>query len=410
MIITGLSAVAWYFIAFGHGLIGFAFRTSLIAGIAGVAWIGTENAIRKVEKEYERVRMALHRQRGEAHSPPTPESVEWMNALLKLVWGLVNPDMFIPVIDMVEDVLQASLPGFIEGVRIADVGQGTNPLRIVSMRALPDQPGHPDYPREEWVGLDKDTQSKLQAAEAAKGQSADPAKDVSDQADDEQSGDYLNYEISVSYQALPGQSKNLRFHNIHLMLEFFAGFHDWFKLPIPIYAIVEGFVATARLRIQFVQNPPFVRNLTVTLMGVPKVSVSVEPFTKKLPNVLDLPFIQKFVEMGIAAAVSSAFLLLVATSDFDDAVRSIHCSEVAHAQPRSTARRRWREEGHAGTRRPRRHGPPCRKPVGTGQERILRSVYGPLLRQIRQATVLDPHHSRRPQPCLGGDRLPARHC
>jgi Ca2+-dependent lipid-binding protein len=39
-------------------------------------------------------------------------------------------------------------------------------------------------------------------------------------------------------------------------------------------------------------------------MGVPKVSVSVEPFTKKLPNILDLPLIQKFVEMGIAAAVS----------------------------------------------------------------------------------------------------------
>jgi Ca2+-dependent lipid-binding protein len=58
------------------------------------------------------------------------------------------------------------------------------------------------------------------------------------------------------------------------MLEFFVGAFDWFKIPIPIYAIVEGFVATARLRVQFVQQPPFVRNLTVTLMGVPKVSVS----------------------------------------------------------------------------------------------------------------------------------------
>jgi hypothetical protein len=38
-------------------------------------------------------------------------------------------------------------------------------------------------------------------------------------------------------------------------------------------------------------------------MGVPKVEVSVEPFTKALPNVLDLPFVKGFVEMGIAAAV-----------------------------------------------------------------------------------------------------------
>lgn len=82
-----------------------------------------------------------------------------------------------------------------------------------------------------------------------------------------------NYEISLSYQALPGQQKKLRHHNMHLMLEFFVGAFDWFKIPVPIYAIVEGFVATARLRVQFVQQPPFVRNLTVTLMGVPKVII-----------------------------------------------------------------------------------------------------------------------------------------
>jgi hypothetical protein len=92
---------------------------------------------------------------------------------------------------MVEDVLQQSLPGFVTAVRIADVGQGTNPLRIVSMRALADQPGHPDYPREEWVGLDKDTQSKLQAQQSEKGDSTDPAKDV----DTDQTGDYL---VSIS--------------------------------------------------------------------------------------------------------------------------------------------------------------------------------------------------------------------
>ena len=50
---------------------------------------------------------------------------------------------------MVEDILQQSLPSFVDAVRIADVGQGTNPVRVVSMRALPDQPGQPEYPREE---------------------------------------------------------------------------------------------------------------------------------------------------------------------------------------------------------------------------------------------------------------------
>lgn len=65
-----------------------------------MAWIGAENAGRKIEKELERVRWDAERQRAEDHSPPTPESVEWMNALLKLVWGLINPDMFVSIVDV----------------------------------------------------------------------------------------------------------------------------------------------------------------------------------------------------------------------------------------------------------------------------------------------------------------------
>ncbi|KAH8101901.1 hypothetical protein BXZ70DRAFT_932402 [Cristinia sonorae] len=298
---TGVCAIIWFFVVFRNHLswLSWFFRSGLLGGVVLIAWVGAENAGRKIEKELERVRMKMHTQRAEEHSPPTPESVEWMNALIKVVWGLINPEMFVPVVDMVEDILQASLPGVVDAVRIADIGQGTNPIRIVSMRALADQPGHRDYPREEWVGLDKDSQSKAQAAQVDKtgDSSTDPAKDI----DTDQTGDYLNYEVSVSYQALPGQSKKLRQHNIHLMLEFFIGVWDWFRVPVPFYTIVEGFVATARLRIQFIQNPPFVRNLTITLMGVPKVEVSVEPFTKALPNVLDLPMIKNFVEMGIAA-------------------------------------------------------------------------------------------------------------
>lgn len=90
---------------------------------------------------------------------------------------------------MVEDILQASLPKFVDAVRVSDVGQGTNPLRIVSMRALADQPGHPDYPREEWVGLDKNSQSKAQASEASTGTGA--SDDSSTEIDSDQTGDYL---------------------------------------------------------------------------------------------------------------------------------------------------------------------------------------------------------------------------
>jgi hypothetical protein len=52
---------------------------------------------------------------------------------------------------MVEDILQQSLPGFIDAVRISDLSQGTNPLRILAIRALPDQPGDEGYPKTGWI-------------------------------------------------------------------------------------------------------------------------------------------------------------------------------------------------------------------------------------------------------------------
>lgn len=46
--------------------------------------------------------------------------------------------MFNSMADLLEDVMQASVPGVIENVRVADISQGSNPLRILSLRALPE--------------------------------------------------------------------------------------------------------------------------------------------------------------------------------------------------------------------------------------------------------------------------------
>ncbi|KAG8861392.1 hypothetical protein FRB96_002841 [Tulasnella sp. 330] len=296
------SLVLWCFIAFGSGWKLFFLRSTIIGTAAFLGTTVASLAQRNVEKEVQRVRMDLHRARGEAYSPPTPESVEWLNAFLKTMWGLVNPDMFIPIADTIEDVMQASLPGFVDAIRISDIGQGTNPLRVISMRALPDQPGDKEYPRKEWI-----TDGKPPGSRPSGGVDGveKRAMQQGEGPEDDDSGDYVNYEVAVSYQALPGQGHKLRAKNIHLLLEFFLGAFDWFHIPIPIWVQVEGFAATVRLRIQFISEPPFVRNLTFTLMGVPAVEVSVVPLISKLPNILDLPGISRFVKMGLAAGTAS---------------------------------------------------------------------------------------------------------
>ncbi|KAF8513153.1 hypothetical protein BU17DRAFT_77267 [Hysterangium stoloniferum] len=270
-------------------------RSTFILGLGFGAVSGASIIQRKLEKETERFRAEMHQARGERFSPPNPESVEWLNAFTRTIWGLLNPEIFVSVADMIEgNYLDSSqsLSSFVDAVRISDIGQGINPVRIIAMRALPDQPGDKEYPREEWI--DQGTNLLLEQAEKARVEGRD----------NEQSGDYVNFEVAFSYQALPGQGNDLRSKNIHLLMEFFLGLYDWLHIPIPIWIQIEGFVGTVRMRIQFIPEFPFVGNVSFTLMGVPAVEVSAVPMAKVLPNVLDLPLVSRFVKLAIAAGTA----------------------------------------------------------------------------------------------------------
>jgi hypothetical protein len=63
--------------------------------------------------------------------------VAWLNSLVSSVWPLINPDLFTSVADMLEDVMQASLPGIVQMVGVEDIGQGSEALRILGIRWLP---------------------------------------------------------------------------------------------------------------------------------------------------------------------------------------------------------------------------------------------------------------------------------
>ncbi|KAM0755850.1 hypothetical protein T439DRAFT_308275 [Meredithblackwellia eburnea MCA 4105] len=300
-IIAILGAV-WFFTAFKSGFVAFVFRSSLIGAAMFATWASHGIVTRKIEKELERVRLDLLKQRADQYSPPTPESTEWLNAFTATIWPLINPEMFQSVVDMIEDVMQASLPGFIDAVKVDDFTIGKNALRIVSMRGLPDQPQHKDYPKEEWIDQGSDEHALDPNKKKQKPEGVDKTDGV-DQPDLDQSGDYVNLEVSFAYFAPPG-TKKLQGQNISLLISFFIGAFDWFHLPIPIWIAVENIVGTVRLRLQIVPDPPFIRNLTFTLMGVPKIESSAIPLAKALPNVLDLPLISGFVQSSIAAACS----------------------------------------------------------------------------------------------------------
>lgn len=300
------AALIWFFVAFGNGFWKFVFRSALISTLAFFAITAVHLALRKVEKDLEAVRTHMHTQRGQDYAPPMPESVEWLNAAIAVVWRQIDPATFIPIADQIEDVMQQSLPGFIQAVKISDLSHGANPFRLVCMRALADVMGEKGYPRADWIDQGEKEERPKEDKVAEKKQVENDA-DGDGISDDDEAGDFYNVEVSFSYSAKPGASAKDRAENMHLLIEFFLGAYDLFQVPFPIWAQIEHISGTLRVRAQFIASPPYVRNVTVSLMGVPRVEVSVQPMTKALPNLLDLPLISSFVKMAIAAA-SNAFV------------------------------------------------------------------------------------------------------
>ncbi|KAF5667621.1 transmembrane transporter [Fusarium heterosporum] len=224
--------------------------------------------------------------RGEAATANLiPESVEWMNTMLGIMWGLINPEMFAGVADTLEDVMAASVPGVIENVRVADISQGNNPIRILNMRALPDS----------HVQDIKDEQHKQNEKNT----------DPEELAANEQAGSFYNLEVAIAYHAKPsGADIASKARNMGMQLVFYLGIKGLFGVPLPIWVELQGLVATARIRLQLTPDPPFLKTLTFTLMGLPKVQAGCTPMIEKGVNILNLPLISNFVNWAIGAAAS----------------------------------------------------------------------------------------------------------
>ncbi|KAL1969495.1 hypothetical protein VTN77DRAFT_8933 [Rasamsonia byssochlamydoides] len=213
-----------------------------------------------------------------------PESVEWMNAFLGVIWGLLNPDALSGVADTIEDVMQASVPGMIENVRVAGIDQGSNPIRILSARSLPD--GHVQHLKNNIHQENK-------------------KNDPQEAAADEEGGDYYNLEVSFAYHAKPsGESTSAKARNLHMHLVFYLGVKSLFGVPFPIFAELIELVGTLRIRLEMTPQPPFAKSMTFSFMGLPHLRVGCFPLVKSGVNILNLPLISNFVNYAIGAAAS----------------------------------------------------------------------------------------------------------
>ncbi|KLO20621.1 hypothetical protein SCHPADRAFT_841783 [Schizopora paradoxa] len=222
------------------------------------------------------------------------ESAEWLNSVISGVWSIINTDLFNSSIDLLEDVMQASIPKFVHSVRIADLGQGSTPLRVTSIRSLPD--------------------SKLDDALAGADES------VKEHLERE----HVNVEVSFSYRARPsGSTAGSKAHNAHLLIDFYLGMKGVWEFSVPVWVELTGVAGTARARLELIPDPPFIKTTLCTFMGLPRISISVVPMSRALPNVMNLPVISTF----IAKSIDAAFAEYVAPKSLSLDLQQLICGD-----------------------------------------------------------------------------------
>ncbi|BFZ57068.1 hypothetical protein PYCC9005_004118 [Savitreella phatthalungensis] len=275
VVTAGLVTLNWLFVGGGFkGII-----ASLLASI--IISSALHLFLRNMQASANAINWQADKMRAKAATESlVPESVEWMNSLVGIVWKLINPEMFAAMADTLEDVMQASVPqSVIENVKVTSIGQGDMPFKILSLRALPS-------------AEDTDDHEKTKKAEQ---------RELEGENDDDYK--YYNLEASFAYHAIPAKGVIGKAKNMHLEIVFYLGVKGVFAVPLPIFVELNGIIGTVRLRFQLTPNPPFLKNVTFTFMGLPKIDASAIPMTSRGINVLDLPLIAGFVNSSIAAAL-----------------------------------------------------------------------------------------------------------
>lgn len=247
------------------------------------------------------------------------ESTIWLNSLISAVWPLINPDLFAGLADMLEDVMQASLPKVVRMVSVDDIGQGSENMRILGVRWLPTGAASRSVDSGGNLGNEHADQNGGQRGKGS-GNSRDPDGDGQDDqtgeevnkprdedGDGEQEGmeaeegDFVNCEIAFAYKARStAKSFRDRTKDMHLMLAFYT----FANIKVPIWVDLRGIIGTLRVRLQLAPDPPFFALATVTFLGQPKVDLSCIPLSKKAFNIMDIPLISNFVQSSVDAAMA----------------------------------------------------------------------------------------------------------
>ncbi|GAA96025.1 uncharacterized protein L969DRAFT_100022 [Mixia osmundae IAM 14324] len=206
-----------------------------------------------------------HAKMATSHGAPS-ESVEWMNGLIRAAWPLINSELFVALIDLLEDTMKAKAPAFVHSVRIEDFDLGLNPPRLLGMRMLSEN---------EDVGF-------------------------KDRAVIPDEGDFCTIEVDYSYRRLPtAHHKKHKTPNSHLLVFMGISLGKIARYELPSLVEISGVVGRARVRVQLISDPPFLRHCTLTLPSRPRIDIRVRPSRSLKLDLMNIPGISSYILSSI---------------------------------------------------------------------------------------------------------------
>lgn len=189
------------------------------------------------------------------------ESVEWINSALASLWPLISPDIFRPVIDLLEDTLKVLAPGIVTTVRVDELDQGRNSIRLIGFKTL-----HAEDP---WV--------KNQVK-------------VSDLP-----GEFINLEVEFAYRRKHDSTEPAS--SAHFVAYFGIGVQKIASCEMPVFVQIDGLHGKIKLRVQLIAVPPFVQMTTFSFSYLPQVEITAKPMHGF--NVMSLPVISHFIRASV---------------------------------------------------------------------------------------------------------------
>ena len=190
---------------------------------------------------------------------------EWLNAAIQAIWPILDPAIFVAGTDLLEEALHGAAPSAVKAVRVSNVSQGTNAIRLLGIKCLP-----------------SDTDITLTPSSVPATAFADIVPLVPLSSPDETDGTFFVVECEFAYRRLPPipqshSSQSTAKTNPHFYLHLGLG-AGRLRVEIPVYVEILGLRGMIRLRVQLIPEPPFVQHVTFSFPGIiPQIDIAAKP-------------------------------------------------------------------------------------------------------------------------------------